>query len=223
MKRFSVLIIAVFMTWSFSIAQIIVSDDTISMSKGLNHGFTIDLPNTTPKDLEKDWIKHLKEYKGKKTKYNKKTKEYFTDNAKIKMMSSNTVDIYTIIAPTRGGTKIMVCYDLGGAFLSTTMHPESAKVGKQILYDFAVKIKKEQAKQRIEERQDQLKDLENDMKKLEKDEDGIRKSIEDLKDKIAKLEQEVKDAKAKQAEKLKAIEDEKKAIEKAKKEMDNIR
>lgn len=223
MKRLSLLVFAIFMTVGYLSAQIEVKEDTISMSKGLNNGFTLELDNTTPKSLEKAWAKHLKQYKGKKTKYNKKTKEYFTDNVKIKMMSSNTVDVYTILAPTQSGTKLMVCFDLGGAYLSTKMHPTSSKIGKQILHDFAVKIKKEQAEKNIANQEKELKSLEGDMKKLKKEEKGIRKSIQELQDKIAKLEEEVKNSKNAQTDKLKAIEAQKKAIEQAKKDMDRIR
>jgi len=223
MKKLLLLFLTTFMTATFIQAQIVISEDTISMSQGMNNGFTLELSNTTAKSIAKDWAKHLKQFKSKKTKYNKKTKEYFTDNAKIKMMSSNTVDIYTIIAPMGDDTKIMVCFDLGGAYLSSKLHPTSAKLGQQILYDFAVKIKQEQVKEKIVVQEKELKSLESDMKKLEKGEDEIRKSIKELQEKIAKLEKEVENSKQAQTDKFNEIEAQKQAILQSKKFLTKIK
>ena len=223
MKKLQFSILMVFMTFAISWAQITVSLDTISMSQGIQSGYSIDLPGTNTDDLPKVWIKHMKKYKGKKPKLNKSTNEYFSDNVKIKGMSNNTVDVYAIFAPVQGGTRLLVLYDLGGSFLSQEKHGAAAAVGQQIVYDFGVTIKKQQTREKIVNQEKELKIMEKDMTKLSKEEEEIRKSIEDLRAQIAKLEETVNSNKNAQTSQQEAIEKKTAEIKRTKLELENIK
>lgn len=211
------------MTSTVSYGQIVINEDTSSMSQGLKNGFSIDLEKTTPKGLAKRWVKHLKSMKVKKTKRNKRTKEYFSDNAKLPSISTNTVDIYTLFIPIQNGTRLVVFYDLGGAFLNSELHNSGTAAGQKIIYDFALKIKQDQAQANIEMQAETLRKLEKEMKKIAKEEASFKKTIEDLKKEIAKLEAKVKDNKKAQAEKKKAIETQKGELQNAKEHLDEIK
>jgi hypothetical protein len=222
MKRVLLSVLIVLVATVYSNAQISVQEETISMSQGLQNGFSVELLGNE-EDLGKVWGKHLKEYKGKKAKYNKKTNEYFADNLKIKGISNNTVDVYAVFAPLNDGVRMIVWYDMGGAYLSTEAHGNSAIIGKQIVHDFAAKVKQEQAKMIIAEEAGKLKALEKNMEKLAKDEADIKKGIEELKIKIAKLQETVTNNKTSQTSKQEEIDQQKVILKKAKATLDNIK
>ena len=74
------------------------------MSQGSKNALTIDLPKTTPKEAEKLWKDYAKQFKGD-TKKDKKTDEWFTDNAMIAAIGgANTIDMYTKFEETGGNT-----------------------------------------------------------------------------------------------------------------------
>ena len=171
---------------------------------------------------KKKWAKHLKPYKGK-TKKTKNSNEWFTDNAKMKLISKNTVDIYAVFTPIQEGTRLIVWYDLSGTYLNSQLHGQQANTGEQVLYDFALAIKKEQAKAQILEEETKLKELETNLEKLSKEEKDFQKTIEELKAKIAELESNVKSNQTNQSQTQSDIEAQKKAIEAAKKALDNIK
>lgn len=204
-------------------ASIMVDEEVISMSQGVKNSFSVKLPNTDLKDLEKKWAKYLKAYKGK-TKQVKNSNEWFTDNAKMEAVSRNSVDLYTVFTPSEeAATRLIVWFDLGGAYLSTQLHGEQGNAGEKILYDFALQIKKEVATSKIEAEKEALKEMEAALEKIAKSEQVFLKTIEEMKAKIEKLEADIAANKNTQAEKKAAIEVQKKMIETAKTELDNIR
>lgn len=204
-------------------ASITVNEEVISMSQGVKNSFSVKLPSTDLKDLEKQWAKYLKEYKGK-TKQVKNLNEWFTDNAKMEAVSRNSVDLYTVFTPAEEETtRLIVWFDLGGAYLSTELHGEQANAGEKILYDFALQIKKEVAAAKIEAEKEALKEMEVDLEKVAKSEQEFLKTIEEMKAKIEKLEADIAANQNTQAEKKAAIEAQKKMIETAKTELDKIR
>lgn len=211
------------MTSTVSYGQIVINEDTSSMSQGLKNGFSIDLEKTNPKGLAKRWAKHLKSMKVKKTKRNKKTKEYFSDNAKLPSISTNTVDIYALFIPIQNGTRLVVHYDLGGAFLNSDLHHSGAAAGSKIIYDFALKIKQDQAQADIEMQAETLKKLKKEMSKFSKEEASFKKTIEDLKKQITKLEGKIKTNKTAQSSKKKEIETQKGKLQNAKEHLDEIK
>ncbi len=161
-----------------------------SMSKGQHTCYTIILPSSDKKEMEKAWSKHMKEYKGK-TKREKKTKEYFTDNAKIEAMSDNTVDVYCQMQELGNEIQMMVWYDLGGSFVSKTGHPEASVVAEQILTSFSrsVAVKNTEEQLKIEEKSH--KKIAGELKKNEKELKNLEKDIEDYKKKIKEAEEEI--------------------------------
>ena len=119
MKKVLFLVFGIAFTLSVS-AQISFNEDTVKMSKGENNAFIMELPTDDSKMIKADWVKYMKGFKGKKTKLNKKTGEYFSDNANIKYLSDNTIDVF---AKVKGNT-LTVWYNLGGAYLNSEMHTD---------------------------------------------------------------------------------------------------
>ncbi len=168
------------------------------MSQGQKNSFTVTYENGSAKDLADSWTKFMKKYKGK-TKKLKKTEEYFTDNAVIKEMSTNTVDVYSTFIQNGDYVDMVVWFDLGGAFLSSEQHPDAIPTLTKMTDEFGNIVKKAA----IEE---ELKEQETVLKKMSNEFDGLVKDKENLESDIVKFEQKIEEAKKKIEENLVAQE-----------------
>ncbi len=212
MKRLTLGLLFLFVA-TFVSAQI--SEGAANMSKGSNNALSVMLDGE-PKDIEKGWTKYIKDYKGDKTKKDKKTGEIFSDNMVLKDMSTNTVDVYTTIVPKDGGSLMTVWFDLGGAYLSSSSHPEQYAAAEAMLKEFSLTASKKMVEDQLKEEEKKLKDLRGDYKKMEKDIDDYTKEIEKCKKKIAEAESGIEktegDKKTKQGE----IDDQSKVVDEIK-------
>lgn len=164
-----------------------VTEEIRFMSNGEKNAFLVSVENTSMKMVTKVWEKYMKDFKGK-TKMNKKTKEYLSDNAKLTEMSANTIDIYARFGET-GGSKVdcYVWFDLGGSYLNSKDNPEKAQSASNLLGEFARLVAKEEAKDILEAEEKALKSLEQELKKLGKEEESFLKKIADANELIAKM------------------------------------
>lgn len=159
------------------------------MSEGNQNSFTTSFETGSAKDMSDLWAKYMKKYKGK-TKKIKKSDEYFTNDAMIKDMSSNTVDVYSTFIQNGDYVDMVVWMDLGGAYLNSEDHPDAMPTFKKMMDEFGVMVKKVSI-------EDQLKDEENILKKMNNEMDGLVKDKENLESDIAKYEKKIEEAKQK--------------------------
>ena len=187
-------------------AQAIVQEGIKKMSAGDKNCFYVELPTTDEKLAAKVWTDFMKDYKAK-TKRNKKTKEYFSDNASISGMSDNTVDVFARFS----GNELTVWFDLGGAYLSSYQHAGQYPAVEKMLNAYELELSKELAKAGADAKAKELKKLEKELKKLEKEnkryEDTIKKAEKTIqkaekgKEENLKLQEKKREAiKAKEAE-----------------------
>lgn len=223
MKNFILSLSVMFCFFSSAVmAQTSVIEEEMSMSQGLKNGFYVDLEGFKADDLADSWKEYLKDMKIKKTKYNRKKKEYFSDNATIEAMSNNTVDIYATFTEMKTGVRLAVWFDLGGAYLNTDQHADASVIGRQIVYEFAIKVQKERAQKAIDVEVAAMKKLEKTLDGVTKDQATYNKEIEKLRKQIAKLEEKIEQAKTKQSETQQAIGTQKERLDKAKAAFDAI-
>lgn len=196
MKKITLLTLLLTVLTTLTFAQ--VTESQKFMSQGTYNALTIQLPEGSEKDAPKEWMQFIKKYG--KAKKDRKTEEYFVDDAKITGLSNNSVDIYTKFE----GSTMTVWFDLGGAYLSSTEHADSYAMGEQILMDFGLELKVLLVEEEIATEEKNLKKIEADFQKLEKEKATLEKNIEDWKAKIAQaeadIEQNVKDQAAKTTE-----------------------
>jgi hypothetical protein len=198
------LVLALVICSSTVFGQNIIEEERLMAVNGMQNAYVIEIASSDKKAIEKSWSSYLKKYKGK-TKKNKKTGEFFTDNATLKNLSSNTVDIYSKLSPSGDKTVLMVWFDLGGAYLSSTEHPEKTTKGQAVLLEFGATYETKVDMAALKVQEDALKDLKNEQKKLVKDHASHDAEIEKLKARIIELEQKKVDNLKMQAEKEKAI------------------
>ncbi len=199
-----------------------ISEETRAMSLGQFNCLVMQLPGTKKKDVEGAWGDYVKKYKGK-TKSNK-SGEQFTDDATIKDMSPNTVDIYAKVVdlPNNGGTELTVWFNVGLTYLSSKDFPQQYAAGDKLLREFAGTVSAALLAEELKAEEKKLKDFEEELKSLEKAKSGHDKDILNAKetikkqeDNIRKSEEEIKANLKSQEDKQKQINDQKKAVEDA--------
>ncbi|MEL6944101.1 MAG: hypothetical protein AAFO82_15685 [Bacteroidota bacterium] len=172
------------------------------------NSFSIFLPKTEKKVVEKAWSRFMKTYKGK-TKLNKKTGVAFSDDIKIEGMSNNTVDVYAQVIESGTDTELIVWYDLGGAYLNSAMHPEGISVGRSLLTDFTLTVSKEAIEELLAVEEASLKELTKAQEKLEKEQEAYEAEIKKCEEKIKEARINIeKNAKAQISQKEKVSQQE---------------
>lgn len=111
-----------------------VQESKEKMSLGVNNCLKVYIPEANKEDVDRDLLKHMKNYNAKGD--SKKT-EYFYDNAEIKAFGNNLVDVYAVTEQRAGGVELKAFFDLGGAFLSSSNHPDKYKAAEEIIRKFA--------------------------------------------------------------------------------------
>ena len=144
----------------------------------------------------------MKDYDAKVS--NKKG-ELFADDATIKKISNNTMDIYCKAENMEDGrARVVVFFDLGGAYLSSSRHPEEFKIAEDIIYAFAIETAQKAVEEQIKEAEKLLKKLGSDQERLVKENEDLNQNIERYKENIIKaeegVEQNLKDQESKKIE-----------------------
>ena len=206
-----------------------IREETRPMSKGSYNALVMDLPGTNVKQVEKAWKDYIGTYKGK-TSYDKKSSETFTDDAIIKDMSDNTVDIHAKVSETTNGTQLHVWFNLGVTFLSSKDFPKQYPAGEKIVQQFATTVSTDLLESELKEQEKLLKNLEDDLKKLEKDKASEEKEIKSQQEAIKKAQEAISKAQTNietnqksQGEKKAEIEAQRKAVEKVKDDLKKIK
>jgi hypothetical protein len=223
--------IAFFVTPSVSNAQLTtkggmaftaVREGERVMSQGSKNALTIDLPKTTVKEAEKLWKDYAKQFKGKTDK-NKKTDEWFTDNALIASIGgANTVDMYTKFSESGDITTVGLWVDLGGAYVGSQEFADKYAEAEKILQNFAVTVIREQTKKQLSDQQDDLKKMEKAQKKLEDKNADLLKDIENWKKKIAQAETDIQTNLKQQEEQKIKVEGQKKLVDEIAKKLNTM-
>ncbi len=208
----------------------LIKEETKANSKGSFNALVMELPGTSSKEVTKAWNKYIKQYKGK-TKYDRRSNEYITEDATFKEMSDNTVDVIAKIEE-RGqeGSVITVWFNLGVSYLSSKDFSERYPAGEKVLKDFAKSVSSDMIEEELKEAEKQLKDYESNLSKLEKEEKQRTKDIEDYKNTIQKMEQniteaenDVKESKEGQGKAKVEIDEQKKVVDEIKKRLESVK
>ena len=197
-----------------------VEETSYSFSTGKQNALSVIVYNADEDAVKKIWSKKMK---GFKAKVSKKKGEIFADNALIKDMSENTMDIYAKTEPTKDGNVILyVAFNLGGAYLNSSDHPDMYKKAAKMMERFSKDISIEILKDDIKEQEKILKKQVNEKEDLEKRNEKLKKDIENYKEKIKKAEKEIEENKKKREEKIKEIEAQQKKVDELKGKLNKI-
>lgn len=169
----------------YSQKEFIITESYEKIADGKNNSLSVIIYETDSKNVEKEWKTLMKDFGAKVS----SKKEIFADDAIIKNISPDTLEIYAIIESVNDfDTKLIVAFNMGGKFLSSVIHNDEYKTAERIIHDFAVSCAKNEVLE-------QIKDAEKSLGKLKNDSTQLVKENEDLSKKISQWEMNIETAK----------------------------
>lgn len=213
-KFFSVLFLSVTM---FSFAQEVkVKEGHESFSSGSQNALIVTVFVDDLNLVQKEWKSQMKDFGYQSA--NDKGNEFVFDNVKFKSLSNNPMDVYAKFEEMKNekSVKLMVAYDMGGAYLSSSSHGKEFDYMKKMMHDFAVKTSKDYVADQLKDASKVLVRFQGKQKDLEKDNKDLENDIKNYNDKIKKAGDDIEKNK-------KDIETKKKEIELQQKVVDGIK
>ncbi len=166
------------------------STERKTMSEGVYEAIIIQIPDLEAKEVGNLWADFTKDFYDVRSKYNRKTKEYFSDDADIAAIGKgNTVDMYASIEEKKDGSELSLWIDLGGAYMSVRDHADRHLEAEKLLLRFGLEAAKEKVRMDIKDQEKALDDLMGDLKKLGNDKERMEREIEKAQEAIARAEQ----------------------------------
>jgi len=192
------------------------------MSQGNENAFILSTEGLETKELEDVLKDFLKDYKGRKNpKYDRRSAEYFVDDAEIEGASGNTIDLYARINQTGNmSQEVAVWFDLGGAYLSSSAHRDAADYLRTEWFpELDNRIYTRMVEIELDAEEDKLKEFNKEHDSLMKDQKKLEGDIVDYQEKIKQAEKDLEQNAQKQDEILKVIAEQQAAVEAVKKKL----
>ncbi|MBI5218798.1 MAG: hypothetical protein HY958_07705 [Bacteroidia bacterium] len=181
--------LAIMLSPLFAQSKIEVKEQTEDIGGASHNALVVKIFQCKEEDVMKEWKSIMKGYDAKIS----WKKEMFADNASIKDVSDNTVDVHSKAEATpEGDINFIAGFDLGGAYLSSTQHPKEFKAAKRIVADFAKDLSEKGFKQRIKLEEKALGALTLQKDFTIKENENLQRDIENFKEKVAKAEEKIK-------------------------------
>lgn len=190
-----------------------------ALNGGTYHSFHFELPDVSKKDAETQWKKFMDDFKAK-SKFDRKTSIWFSDNAKIPQLSDNTVDVYASIIEDSNPNKrtsVIAWFDLGGAYVNPETHPTQTAYTRAMLTEYAMSTSRSHAMAILKGQEKTLKDFQSELSSLEKDNSNYRKELEKAKALIAKLNKDIEINELDQKKMKESIEKQRESVAEAQK------
>ena len=211
MKKSLTLLVAVLISITVFAQKIKIKETNEAIGEGSHNALVVTLYGVNPSDAEDEFKSFMKKYDGKRS---SKNDAVFIDNALIKEMGTNTIDIYGKATGKRADPEItfVVAFDLGGAYLNSSEHKDQYKEAEKIVLEFAIKATKSAITEKLKDAQKVQSKLEDTQSDLEKENKNLNSDIEDYKAKIKKAEDGIVKNKSAQEKKKAEIEAQKKVV-----------
>lgn len=184
MKRNLFLIAAVFSALPFfSKAQtpVLVEEVIKEMSKGMQNGYEVMVPEVTLRSVKSDFGKYLR--KDSKGKLKEEDGEGHMTMAVNKNISPNPFTVYYRLLESESGVRINAFFadNDSASFYSTAVNPDQSSAIKKYLKDFAVKEYKEVVSDELESQKRKQKSFEGELESLIKSKQRSEKNISEAK------------------------------------------
>ncbi|MBP7462717.1 MAG: hypothetical protein KA793_00195 [Bacteroidales bacterium] len=166
-----------------------VTESEAYIAGGKQNALVGRIPKGDIELIAKEWKNLMKKYKADVS----GKEEIFGDNAVIKSISDNPMDVYARVERGRDDeVKITIAFDLGGYFMSSAQQPALFKSAQKFIEKFVEDQSKSAYKSNLKSEEKVLSTLEKDKKKLEKENEKIAKKNEDLRQQIQENQQKIK-------------------------------
>jgi len=208
MKRFLMILALAAIILPVQAQKTKVSESIEKIGDGKNNCLVVTIVGANEDDVAKSWKDQMKDTGGKVS----GKKEMFVDDASLPSISSNTIDIYSVIEEKGGNVIFTVGFNLGGAYLNSKEHASGYKVAEKMIYDFAVSQAKYAIEEKIKDQKDVIAKSTKDVENLTKDNEKLAKDIEDYKKRIEDAEKNIENNKSSIVTGNQNIEDQNKAL-----------
>lgn len=190
MKNILLLIVNfVLLTSALSAQKLKVQEKSDNLGGSKHNALWVTVYEADEKMIEKEWKSLLKKYNAKMATLGS---EQFGDNAVIKDISNNTIDIYWKLEKGPDNTtKLTAAYDLGGAYLSSGTHGKEYRVVETIMYDFALELTRKTIGNQLKEAQKEAEKRDKKLNGLVRDNENLHKDIDNYKAKIKTAEDHI--------------------------------
>lgn len=216
MKRILLISLAVIFSSTIFAQKIEVREVTGKFRNGNQNALSTFVYHSDIKTVRKEFESLLKSYKGK---VSTKKGETFGDDLLIASVSNNTLDVYAYCVDTKDGAiELVAGFDLGGAYLSSSLHQEQYARVAQIMREFALKATEKAYAEYIKGESKDLKSAKKSHEKMIKEKTNLEKQNQDFKKKIEQNEKSIEKMSKKiedDAAKLKEMESEFDKLKKA--------
>jgi len=167
---------------------IVVSEDEFDFGSGTVPGYSVVIPEVEFDKTMKDWIKYLET--GTRSKVVEKDNNLSIFGAKVKPVSQDPVNVYSIVKEENGGVKIQTALELERErYASSTEYANARKY----LFDFAKDEYMSVVNDQLNEEEKKLRSLRNDLTALENDQSRMEKSTKSSQETIEEENQKLAD------------------------------
>lgn len=199
-----------------------VMERSESMSLGSNNALIVKFGEVDSKLVGQVWEKYVNDYYNGKTEWQRKQKEFFTDNINIPAIGGATpVDLHAKVEGKTDAT-FMLWINMGNSFLNSRDFPEQYAEAEKVVDGFVVAVQKEKTRLELEDQEKELKKLEKELEKLISANERYHKDIEKAKEAIKKAEEGIVENEREQELTRQKIESQKQTVEVVKTKLDNI-
>jgi len=189
MKKLVLILAFAFVAAGVYSQKIEVKETSGSFRSGSKNSISTTVYHSDIKTVTKEFESLLKGYKGK---VSTKKGETFGDNLIITSVSNNPIDVYATFKEGKDGeVEVIAAFDLGGACVSQSMHPDQFKRVSDIMKEFALEITEKAYANFLKEEEKAVKEAEKDYEKLVDSKKDLEKDNEDYKKKISENEKEI--------------------------------
>lgn len=153
---------------------IVVSEDSLSFAGSNMPGFRVNIPEADYDKTVKNWTKLLQS--GTKSKIVEKNNEMTIFGARIKQISDNPVNVYSMINERNGSLELQAAMEIEKDRYIGESESEKAR---EYLFDFAREQYADVVNEQLNEEKSKLRSLENDLASLERDQSRLENSSRD--------------------------------------------
>ena len=170
--------------------KITVTNSSEELGNGYNSAFTVFIPHTTERDVERKWISFLKDNDAK---VKSSKKGINGQNAIIKSICPDTLQVFSKITENAEGISLSAAFSKNGTFIAPSTFADDSKMIEKILHSMALPLAKEGLEDKVKVAQKLLEAKISDQEGLEKTNNKLANENEKMKKQTQENEREIKD------------------------------
>lgn len=212
MKKITLVVVSIFISGLAFAQSIKVTEATEKVGDGIHPALVAYISECKADDVEKEWKSLMKDFKSEKV---SGKDGVFADNIIIPSVTDGTMDVYARAEKIKDNeTKLIVAFDMGGAYLSSGFSNKSAyDAANKLVTDFTCKLTKNAIAEKLKDAQKAFEKLKDEQKELENKSSDLNKDIENYKSKIRKAEGDIATNKTDREKKKAEIEAQRKVVD----------